>query len=48
MSLNLLDMSILASEAKWKKLKIEDCIEEVLKGELGGALCCCLDEEACC
>ena len=46
MSHNLLDMSILASEAKWKKLKLEDCIEEALKEELDDVLCCCLEEES--
>lgn len=30
---NLMDLSLLASKAEWRKLKIEDCVEEANKGK---------------
>ena len=47
-SRNLLDLSLLASEANWRKQKIEGYVEEEPKRELDDMLCCCLEEEACC
>jgi hypothetical protein len=35
--------SLLASEAKWRKLKINVCLEEEVGEELESVRCCCLE-----
>ena len=45
-SYSLLDLSLLASKAEWRIIKIEHSVDEVQERELDDVLCCCLEEEA--